>query len=128
MAKIAFKIVSFAIFSLGFLSMILPAKASQVGDRVLAEWTEGLWYPARIHSIEGDEIDLNFDDGDISVVNQSQVRPIDWEEGTQVECNWQNGGTYYPGVIAQIDGDRIHIQYDDGDKEYATISRCRSKQ
>lgn len=121
------KILGMALFCLGCLSIISPAKANQVGDRVLGQWTDEMWYPARIHSIEGDAIDLNFDDGDISVVEPSQVRPIDWQEGTRVECNWQNGGTYYEGVIAKMEGDRIHIQYDDGDEEDATISRCRSK-
>ena len=121
------KILGIALFCLGCLSIASSARANQIGDRVLGQWEEdGMWYPARIHSIEGNAIDLNFDDGDIGVVKPSQVRPIDWREGTRVECNWENGGTYYPGVIAEMESDRIHIQYDDGDEEDATISRCRS--
>jgi len=120
------KTLGIALFCLGCLSIALPAKANQVGDRVLGQWDDDMWYPARIHSIAGNQIDLNFDDGDVLMVEPSQVRLIDWREGTKVECNWENGGTYYEAVIAEMEGDRILIQYDDGDEELATISRCRS--
>ena len=28
------------------------------------------------------------------------------------------GSQYYPGTVTEVQGDRIHIQYDDGDKEW----------
>jgi len=94
--------------------------------RVLGKWSDGYWYPARVQSVKGENVNLNYDDGDVGTVTPDRVRPIDWRVGTKLECNWKNQGCYYPGVIAQMTGERITVNYDDGDKEQITISRCRS--
>ena len=101
--------------------------AQQAGDRILAQWeADGMWYPARITAVEGRSIQVAFDDGDIATVGALQVRPVDWRVGTRVQCNWQNRGQYYPGTITLIEGERIDVRYDDGDRETMTIGRCRS--
>ena len=41
--------------------------------------------------------------------------------------NWLNKGLYYPGTVGSRDGDRIHINYDDGDEEDTTIGLIRMK-
>jgi hypothetical protein len=116
-------------FIAGLLAVSAIAGAAPPnGARVLAQWgPDGLWYPAHVNSSEGSRITVNFDDGDVAAVNPSQVRSLDWQPGTRVSCNWHNKGKYYPGALASIAGDNIQIAYDDGDKEAATISRCRSK-
>ena len=45
--------------------------------------------------------------------------------GTAVEANWKGKGKYYKGKIAQIDGEKIYIHYDDGDKEWTTLRRIK---
>lgn len=40
--------------------------------------------------------------------------------GDRVEANWLGKGTYYSGKIAEVDGEKYHIHYDDGDKEWTT--------
>ena len=45
--------------------------------------------------------------------------------GTSVEANWLMGGVYYTGSIAERIGDAIFIEYDDGDREWTTISAVR---
>ena len=40
--------------------------------------------------------------------------------GAVVQCRWNGGSKYYQGKITEIDGNRIHIDYDDGDKEWTT--------
>ena len=32
--------------------------------------------------------------------------------------NWQSSGTWYTGTITEIKENFVHIQYDDGDKEW----------
>ncbi len=111
-------------------SLLYAAAASAApppGARVLAQWGDGLWYPAKVGSTEGSRISVNFDDGDVAAVSPAQVKPLDWQAGTRVECNWHNQGRYYPGKLASIAGDNIQIRYDDGDSEAATVARCRSR-
>lgn len=118
-----------AIVSL-LVSLLCASAASAApppGSRVLAQWGDGLWYPARVAASEGGRVSVNFDDGDVAAVGPSQVRPLDWQPGTRVECNWHNQGRYFPGKLAAIAADNIQIRYDDGDAESATVARCRSR-
>lgn len=57
----------------------------------------------------------------------SNVRPYAWAIGTRVECNFQGGGKWFPGVIASLAGESLGVNYDDGDKEKTKTGRCRSK-
>jgi len=96
------------------------------GDRVLARWPgDALLYPARVQKVTGDAVQVAFDDGDIAAVPERDVKPMTWTVGTRLQCNWQNKGTYYGGVVGAMDGETITFQYDDGDRETMTISRCR---
>ena len=55
-----------------------------------------------------------------------QTRPA-WGVGKRVVCNFQRAGVYYPGRIGQVgSGGAIHIEYDDGDREWTTIGACRA--
>lgn len=107
--------------------LVNPVNAQKAGDRVLGQWSDGLWYPARIQSVDGSRIRLSFDDGDLGTVAPDQIRPINWGVGSRLECNWKNQGKYYPGAIAQKNGDQIFVNYDDGDREQTVIGRCRSR-
>ncbi|MDG2991601.1 hypothetical protein L3556_11760 [Candidatus Synechococcus calcipolaris G9] len=102
------------------------SEAQQPGDRVLGQWSDGLWYPARIQSVQGNRIRLNFDDGDVATVGPSQVRWVNWSVGSRLQCNWKNQGRYYSGVITQVSGEQIFVAYDDGDREQTVMGRCRS--
>ncbi|GAB4214573.1 MAG: hypothetical protein OHK0012_12880 [Synechococcales cyanobacterium] len=107
--------------------MVNPGNVHGQGLRVLGQWSDGLWYPATVTSSQGDRIRLQFDDGDVATVAPSQVRSITWRPGTRLQCNWLNRGTYYSGVIAQMNGNSIYVHYDDGDREQTVIGRCRSR-
>ena len=100
--------------------------AQDAGDRVLARWAEdGYWYPATIRSVDR-QIHVAFDDRTSAVVRRNEVRRIDWRVATKLECNWQNKGEFFPGVISTIRGEAILVRYDDGDSERLTVSRCRA--
>jgi hypothetical protein len=101
--------------------------AQSKADRVLAQWeADGMWYPARITEVVGRQIHVVYDDGDIAVVGALQIRTVDWHRGTRVQCNWRNQGQYYAGTIDYMEGERIDVRYDDGDRETMMIGRCRS--
>jgi hypothetical protein len=104
------------------------AHAQTVGDWVLGNYKgAGYWFPGVIESLQGGDITIRYDDGDRETVAISDVRPYDWAIGDRVECNFQGQGTWYPGRIASLAGERIGIAYDDGDKETTKTGRCRSR-
>jgi Agenet domain len=104
------------------------ASAQTVGDWVLGNYGNGgYWYPGVIEKLQGGKITIRYDDGDREAVAITAVRPYDWAIGRKVECNFKNAGTWYPGKIASLAGERIGIAYDDGDKETTKTGRCRSK-
>jgi hypothetical protein len=53
-----------------------PAAAFAVGDRVIARWTNGSWYPGKIAAVRADgTFDVNYDDGDRSKgLSASKIR------------------------------------------------------
>ncbi len=114
---------------IAFILLLLTAVAFawKAGDRVLGQWSDGLWYPARITGAAGADFNVSFDDGDKAVLPAAKIRKIDWKVGTKVSCNWKKGGLYYTGTITKMEGESIHISYDDGDQEDSTISICRSR-
>lgn len=97
------------------------------GERCLGQWGDGYWYPATVVSADEGIYTVAFDDGDSASLTDSQIRSIEWNVGTAVECNWQSGGSYYPGTIMKKNGDAIHVSYDDGDEEDTSIGKCRSR-
>ena len=70
-------------------------------------------------------VTIRYRDGDRDTRSVNQAKPYDWTIGSQVECNWEGKGTWYPGVIAGVEA--LAINYDDGDKEASTAGKCRSK-
>ncbi|HOK00887.1 MAG TPA: tudor domain-containing protein [Spirochaetota bacterium] len=108
--------------------LIFAIIALDSGDKIrgLGMWSDGYWYPA-IFIPEGNNYKAYFDDGDFAILDSSRIKALYWKVGTKVECNWLGRGIYYPGKITSMDGDRIHIFYDDGDEENTVVGRCRSK-
>ena len=110
-------------------ALLVPAATAAdfaAGERVLGRWGDGYWYPATVDRRHDDGVELHFDDGDLARVDGPRVRAIDWREGTRLQCNWKNQGRYFPATLAQRVGERIEIAYDDGERETATLGRCRS--
>ncbi|MDQ2985773.1 MAG: DUF4537 domain-containing protein [Armatimonadota bacterium] len=101
-----------------------------VGDRVLAQWPAevGWWYPGTIVSTNGDTFEVQYDDGDRTTLNSSQIKPLQITAGSRVYGRWQAGAQYYPGKVSTAAGEAIHIDYDDGDKESTTVSMVRINQ
>jgi hypothetical protein len=56
------------------------------------------------------------------------MKPLSIGVGARVFCRWQGGGQYYPGRVASVAGEAIHVQYDDGDKEDTNVRMTRVHQ
>lgn len=99
----------------------------KAGDRVLAKWPaeDDWWYPAVICWAEGSRIEVQFDDGDRASLDSWQVRPLMIGEGSRVFGRWHGGPYYYPGTVSIQRGDAIHIEYEDGDREWTVVSLVR---
>jgi hypothetical protein len=88
------------------------------GDRVWAPWQSAALYAGTVDRIEGKEVHIHFDDGDRGWVQSEQLVPLEIPVGLRVLGRWRMGGQFYPGTVTEVRGDRIHIQYDDGDREW----------
>ena len=99
----------------------------RLGDRVLAMWPaeEEWWYPGVVCLVVGAEAEIQYDDGDRSMVPCSEVRPLAIGVGTRVYGRWRADVYYYPGRVTEQRGAAIHIDYDDGDAEWTTVSMVR---
>jgi hypothetical protein len=95
------------------------------GDRIVGRGRDGCWYPADILTIDGDRIVLQYLDGVQGILTPELIRPLEVAVGMRVEGRWRGGDVYYPGKIDQERGERIHIQYDDGDEEWTTVRLIR---
>jgi hypothetical protein len=105
-----------------------PAQGGwQVGDRVLASWFDAYFYPGRIRSVQGASCEVAFDDSDVAWIHQANIREPDIRVGSQVFCRIGGGPYYLPGVVRQQQGEKIHVHYDNGKKEWTTISMVRVK-
>ncbi len=97
-----------------------------IGQLVFARWaSDGYWYPGQITAINGENYDVQFDDGDTDTVDAKGISYHTVTEGSRVEGNWLAGGLYYPGRITHRRGSAIHIVYDDGDEEDTTLGFVR---
>ena len=97
-----------------------------IGDRVLVDWSgDSYWYPATIVDLADGEYFVVFDDGDREWVYEDTIAPDDLMAGDEIEGNWEGGGVYYSGVIAERIGDAVYIEYDDGDTETTTVGYLR---
>jgi hypothetical protein len=95
------------------------------GDRVLGLLGSS-WLPGRAESIAQDAIVVAFAKGDRLNCAATDVRAFDWTVGTRVSCDQGKTGTFAPGRIAAIDGDKVRVQLDGGTEVETDLSACRS--
>jgi hypothetical protein len=86
---------------------------------VEVEW----WYPGVVCLVAGNEVEV--DDGDRAVMTVADVTPLAIGVGCRVYGRWTGNRFYYPGRVTEQRGEAIHIDYDDGDGEWTTVSMVR---
>jgi DUF971 family protein len=96
------------------------------GDRVFGRWGgDWHWYPATVQSMKDGQVHVIFDDGDQEHLPPERVVKLEVRVGQRVLGRWQRGPIYYPGKITRVEGERIWIDYDDGDKEATDVAWVR---
>lgn len=107
-----------------------PPAALGAGDWVLAKWQpeDPFFYPAIVTERVGDDLSLQYDDGDAGVQPVRNVRRFDWRAGTRLECRWSDGN-WYRATITEMGTTRVDmdIRYDDGDRQSTNTSQCRDR-
>ncbi len=94
-------------------------------DRVLACYYDLEWYPGVVLHVERDRITILFDHGGQAMVTPNKVRPLKLEVGDKVTCRSKFAPEFYPGEIAHIEGERVHIVFEDGEEEKTSIRLVR---
>jgi FKBP-type peptidyl-prolyl cis-trans isomerase 2 len=101
------------------------ARTVAAGDRVLARWHDGFFYPGVVKAIDPDEVTVRYDDGQAMCLPPASVRPLELAEGDRVFARWQGGPSYFPGRVQKFQGDRVHVHYDDGEREIVAVGLIR---
>jgi hypothetical protein len=98
----------------------------QVGERAFVSWSQDqYWYAATIRQVQGQRLYVRFDDGIEQWTTMDRATKINLAVGDQVQARWQGGRIFYPGRIAQRNGEQVFVVYDDGDQEWNTVSNLR---
>jgi Domain of unknown function (DUF4537) len=101
--------------------------AKEVGCRVFGRWSvDGYWYPGTVKEIKDGKYLVRFDDKDKAWLSDDEVAGYQPTFGDRVEGDWLGKGKFYSGKITKRNGEKIHIEYDDGDYEDTTISYLRA--
>jgi hypothetical protein len=104
----------------------VPNFPFEEGDRVLALDSDDCVYPAEIISIEDEErIIVQYLDGPERMLTPELIKRFEVKVGMKIECRWSGGPNYFPGNLSKIEGERIHVKYDDGDDEWSVVRLMR---
>jgi hypothetical protein len=102
------------------------AFAFEEGDRVMAYDSDECIYPAEIVSIQDEQrIIVQYLDGPERMLTPELIRRFEVKPGMKVECRWSGAPHYFPGAITKVEGERIHVKYEDGDDEWTSIRLFR---
>ena len=106
----------------------VPASAQQAGDWVLSRWRgSAQYFPGVVQGRHGKLVNIRFDDGTVEAVEVDQVRPYNWQVGSNIECRWTDGSWYAATITAMgDDGSSITVRYEDGVVQNTSTGACRS--
>jgi hypothetical protein len=103
----------------------VPPPDLGAGDRVLACWFDGFWYPGIILTVEGRRVHVLFDDNDQAFLTWDRIEPLAITVGDRVFCRWKGGPFYQPGEVMRQHGERIFVSYEDGREEWSSVRLIR---
>jgi len=110
-----------------------PGKAQiSVNDRVIAHWTNNLYYAGQVSSIENHQINVLFDGGDrithsirdISAVIPDQ-EPHQVQIGRHVVTTWKGGHKYHIGYVTEKNCDVFKVTFDENDEDFCLAKQLR---
>ena len=128
------------LFDSGNQAAVPPEKVRPLqlapGDRVLCRWKgERDFYTGTLARIEGEKIQVRYDDGDeeTTTVRLLRLRRDEWfgvntlirpVVGGRVLAQWHDL-YWYPAFILAINGKRLHLAYDKGDQGVVAPDQIR---
>lgn len=108
----------------------------QERDRIECRWRGGNeYFPGEIVRRHGEVINVHFDDGDeeTTLIRLTRLQKDDWlpdappqplGAGDRVLGRWFDD-FWYPGILLDINGKRLHVLFDDNDQAHLTWDRVR---
>ncbi|XP_068699860.1 uncharacterized protein [Montipora capricornis] len=129
-----FAIMKQVLFVLYFaLSVSALSNAFNVDDRIIARWTNNLYYPGKVLSLGNGQVNVLFDDNDSIIHRISDVSavipdkvPHDVAIGHHVVATWKGGNKYFIGYVSDKDsGNRVKVTFDDNDEDFYIVSQLR---
>ncbi|MDB5420325.1 MAG: hypothetical protein JWR59_272 [Brevundimonas sp.] len=80
-----------AIAMLGACATVPSARSMPDGAWVLAQWSDGEYYPGVLQGRQSGAYHVAFDDGTEASLSVRQIRPYDWQIGTAIACEITEG-------------------------------------
>jgi hypothetical protein len=101
--------------------------AKEVRCRVFGRWAaDGYWYSGTVKEVKDGKYLVMWEDRTENWLEGADVAGYQPTFGDRVEGDWLGKGLYYPGKVVKRKGEKVRIEYDDGDCEDTTISRLRA--
>src|ERR1043165_6488177 len=95
-----------------------PTGPWKIGDRVMGEWgPQRVLFPGIIDGFKNGRYHVRFDDGDKAWLSAEQIVKLELKIGSRVMGRCRGGPHFFAGTIDRLQGERIHIHYDEGDQE-----------
>ncbi|MEO0870891.1 MAG: hypothetical protein AAFY19_02870 [Pseudomonadota bacterium] len=108
---------------LAFAATPLSAQAvHEVGEQVLAKWSDGLWYPGTIRTRRGDQYVVDFLDGDVATLPTELILHETVEPGDEVLVRGR-GPRGIRTVLAERYADALIVSYPGGEREAVNLSQ-----
>ena len=99
----------------------------RLGDRVLAVWPgDGQWYPGVICGVEGEHFELQFDDGDRSLVPLSDIARLEFSEGTVVQARLGRDLCYLPATVLKQQGSALLLRFPEDIDAWTSVTLVRT--
>jgi hypothetical protein len=95
------------------------------GDRVWAQDVDDFWYPAKITTLNDDQVRVQFLDGPERMLTPERVKAFAAKVGDAVHCRFKGGQQYFSGRVERVQGEEVEIAYDDGDRERTLLALIR---
>jgi hypothetical protein len=92
------------------------------GDRVWAPWEAHVVYPGVVVRMQGKRAFVRYDDGCEGWVMREQLMPFDLPIGLHVLSKSHRENGYLPGVVQEVERDRVLIKFHHGRGEWVTTA------
>lgn len=99
-----------------------------VGDRILALWPgdRQWWYPAVVCGVDDDQLEVQFDDGDRSMVPLSDVMRPEFPEGSGVQARLGRDLRYYPALVVRQRGAALLLRFTNDAEVWTSAALVRT--